>query len=46
MGGTRMGAEATTKINRQDFGVSGAPGAVGDDIQIVLDVEVTHPAGK
>jgi polyisoprenoid-binding protein YceI len=46
MGGTRMGAQATTKINRQDFGVSGAPGAVGDDIQIVLDVEVTHPAGK
>jgi polyisoprenoid-binding protein YceI len=46
MGGTRMGAEATTKINRQDFGVSGAPGAVGDEIQITLDVEVTHPAGK
>jgi polyisoprenoid-binding protein YceI len=46
MGGTRMGAEATTKINRQDFGVSGAPGAVGDEIQITLDVEVTRPAGK
>jgi len=46
MGGMRMGAEATTKINRQDFGVSGAPGAVGDEIQITLDVEVTRPAGK
>ena len=44
MGGMRMGAEATTKVNRNDFGVSGAPGAVGNDIQIVIDVEVTHPA--
>jgi len=44
MGGMRMGAEATTKVNRNDFGVSGAPGAVGNEIQIVIDVEVTHPA--
>jgi polyisoprenoid-binding protein YceI len=44
MGGMRMGAEATTRVNRNDFGVSGAPGAVGNDIQIVIDVEVTHPA--
>ncbi|HET8827682.1 MAG TPA: YceI family protein [Terriglobales bacterium] len=44
MGGMRMGAEATTKINRKDFGVNGAPGAVGDDIQITLDVELTRPA--
>lgn len=40
MGGTRMGAEATTKINRHDFGVNGAPGIVGDDISIILDVEL------
>ena len=40
MGGTRMGAEATTKINRHDFGVNGAPGMVGDDVSIVLDVEM------
>jgi len=46
MGGIRMGAEATTKINRKDFGVSGAPGMVGDEIQITLDVEMTRPAGK
>jgi len=46
MGGVRMGAEATTKINRQDFGVNGAPGIVNDEIQITLDVEVTRPAGK
>jgi len=44
MGGIRMGAEATTKINRKDFGVNGAPGVVGDDIQITLDVELTRPA--
>lgn len=44
MGGMRMGAEATTTINRKDFGVNGAPGVVGDDIQITLDVEMTHSA--
>jgi len=44
MGGIRMGAEATTKINRKDFGVNGAPSMVGDDIQITLDVEMTRPA--
>jgi polyisoprenoid-binding protein YceI len=47
MGGVRMGAEATTTINRKDFGVNGAPAMVGDDIQIILDVELTRPgAGK
>src|SRR5271169_2845301 len=30
-GNQRMGASATTKINRMDFGVAGAPGMVGDD---------------
>jgi polyisoprenoid-binding protein YceI len=40
MGNEHMGAEATTTINRQDFGVNGAPGMVGDQIQITLDVEV------
>ena len=39
----RMGASATTKINRNDFGVSGLPGIVGDDITITLDVEMTKP---
>jgi polyisoprenoid-binding protein YceI len=38
----RMGASATTKINRNDFGVSGLPGIVGDDITITLDVEMTN----
>jgi polyisoprenoid-binding protein YceI len=40
----RMGATATTKVNRNDFGVSGLPGIVGDDITITLDVEMTKPA--
>jgi polyisoprenoid-binding protein YceI len=46
MGGVRVGAEATTKVNRQDFGISGAPGIVGDEVSITLDVELTHPAAK
>lgn len=44
MGNTRMGANATTKINRNDFGISTMPGMIGDEIQIVLDVEMTRPA--
>jgi polyisoprenoid-binding protein YceI len=42
----RMGASATTKINRKDFGVSGLPGVVGDDITITLDVEMTKPVSN
>jgi polyisoprenoid-binding protein YceI len=42
--GLRMGASATTKINRNDFGITTTPGVVGDDIQIVIDVEMTRPA--
>jgi polyisoprenoid-binding protein YceI len=37
-----MGASATTKINRKDFGVNGNPTAVGDEIAITIDVELTH----
>jgi polyisoprenoid-binding protein YceI len=39
-GTTRMGVEATANINRMDFGVSGAAAAVGDEVQITLDVEL------
>ena len=42
--GLRMGANATTKINRNDFGITTMPGIVGDEIQIELDVELTRPA--
>jgi len=45
-GRLRMGASGTTKINRQDFGVSGLPAVVGDEITITLDVEMTKPAAK
>lgn len=43
-GNMRRGASATTKISRKDFGVSGAPMAVGDDINITLDVEMIQPS--
>ena len=41
--GLRMGASATTKVNRQDFAVSALPGAIGDDITITIDVELIQP---
>ena len=37
-----MGASAATKINRQDFGVSADKGMVGDEIPIMIDVELVH----
>jgi polyisoprenoid-binding protein YceI len=40
-GNTRAAIGATTKVNRQDFGVSGAGTAVGDDIGITIDMEMT-----
>src|SRR5437899_4637388 len=39
--GMRTGANATTKINRNDFGITTMPGVVGDEVQIVLDIELT-----
>ncbi len=42
--GQRMGASATTKINRKDFGVNGAPGIAGDELSITIDVELIQPA--
>jgi len=39
-GVTRMGAAATTKINRRDFGIEGATATVADEVQITLDVEL------
>jgi len=46
MGNRRMGASATTKIIRKDFGVNGLPGIVGDEINITIDVELIQPQGK
>lgn len=42
-GTSHMGAEATTKIDRKDFGVNGSPSMVGDEISIILDVELKRP---
>ncbi len=44
-GGTRVGASASTKINRKDFGVSwnkaldNGSSVVGDDVKVSIDVE-------
>jgi polyisoprenoid-binding protein YceI len=43
-GNLHMGASAAAKISRKDFGVSGAPMAVGDDVSITIDVELLKPA--
>jgi polyisoprenoid-binding protein YceI len=45
-GNQRIGASATTKINRQDFGVSSLPGVVGDEITITIDAELIQPQAK
>jgi polyisoprenoid-binding protein YceI len=39
-GNFHMGASASTEITRQDFGVNGAPGMVGDEITITIDAEL------
>jgi polyisoprenoid-binding protein YceI len=41
-GNMRRGASATTTINRHDFGVNGGAAAIGDDVTITLDVEMTQ----
>jgi polyisoprenoid-binding protein YceI len=38
--GQRMGASATTKLDRKDFGMTYMAGMVGDDIDIQIDVEL------
>jgi len=45
-GNQRLGASASTKINRKDFGVNGAPGVVGDEISITIDAELIQPPVK
>jgi polyisoprenoid-binding protein YceI len=42
MGGWRQGVSAETTINRQDFGVAADPGMVGNDLHILIDLEMTH----
>jgi polyisoprenoid-binding protein YceI len=44
--GQRIGASASTKVNRQDFGIVGAPGVVGDEVTITIDAELTQTPAK
>jgi polyisoprenoid-binding protein YceI len=46
MGKRRMGASATTKIARADFGISAAPEVVGAEVSITIDVELIQPLAK
>lgn len=39
-GNVHVGASASVKVNRKDFGVNGAPGMVGDEISITIDAEL------
>ncbi len=43
-GNERRGAEATTKLNRKEFGVNGGGAAVSDDVQVLIDFEAVHKA--
>ena len=45
-GNQRIGASATTKVNRKDFGVNGGAAAVGDDLSITIDAELIQPQAK
>ena len=45
-GNNRVGVSASTKLNRQDFGVSGGSPMVGDDIPITIDMELTQAKAK
>jgi polyisoprenoid-binding protein YceI len=48
-GNTRVGASATGKVNRKDFGITyggvldNGGAALGDDVTINLDIELTRP---
>jgi len=45
-GKLHMGASATTKINRTDFGMNGYQGMAGNDVTITIDVGLVKPAGN
>jgi polyisoprenoid-binding protein YceI len=51
-GGSRTGTTATTKINRQDFGITwsraldGGGLVVGDEVSITIDLELILPAAQ
>ncbi|HEY4902536.1 MAG TPA: YceI family protein [Candidatus Sulfotelmatobacter sp.] len=45
-GNQRVGASATTKISRKDFGVVADAGMIGDDLTITIDAELFQPPAK
>ncbi len=45
-GNIHMGASATTKISRKEYGVTGGAMMVGDEIPITIDVEMVQPAAS
>ncbi|MBA0046443.1 YceI family protein [Mycobacterium sp. NPDC050853] len=42
-GGTVAGFEASTEINRGDFGVTGGAGLVGEKVTLTFNIEAGHP---
>jgi len=44
-GNQRIGVNASSKITRQDFGITYGPGMIGDEISITIDAEMI-PAKK
>lgn len=45
-GNQRVGASATTKISRKDFGIVADAGMVGDDLTITIDAELIQAPAK
>jgi polyisoprenoid-binding protein YceI len=43
-GNTHVGASASTKVNRTEFGVGATNSMVGEEITITIDVELVRPA--
>jgi polyisoprenoid-binding protein YceI len=45
-GNQRVGVNASSKIIRQDFGITYGPGMIGDEISITIDAELFTKAAK
>jgi polyisoprenoid-binding protein YceI len=45
-GNQRIGINASSKITRQDFGITYGPGMIGDEVSITIDAEMIPAKGK
>jgi polyisoprenoid-binding protein YceI len=45
-GNQRVGINASSKITRQDFGITYGPGMIGDEVSITIDAEMFQKAAK